>query len=89
MLRVKHFKMQVQKASLKSSFYWSAHTQDSILIYLIPKCPEIPAMTKTLAGNCWGQSGKLDDRGDICDNQIPTPTLHSIPLFMAQSDETE
>ena len=88
MLRVKHFKMQVQKASLKRSFYWSAHVQDSILIYLIPKCPEIPAMTKTLAGNCWGQSGKLDDRGDIC-HQIPTPILHLIPLFMINSDETQ
>ena len=73
-----NFKMQVPKPSMKRSFYCSAHVRDLMSVYLIPKCREIPALTKTLVGNCWGQSGKLDDRGDIC-HQIPTPMLHSIP----------
>ena len=54
-LSVKYFKMQVQKSSLKRLFYNSAHVEDIILIYLIPKCRETPAMTRTLTGNCWGQ----------------------------------
>ena len=52
MLSVKYFKMQVQKPSLKRSFYCSAHVQDIILVYLIPKCRE--TITKTLAGTCCG-----------------------------------
>ena len=86
MLSVKHFKMQVQKPLVKRSFYCSAHVQDIILVYLIPTCRG--TMTKTLVRNYWGQSGKLDDRGDIC-HRIPTPILHSIPLFMVQPVETE
>ena len=62
MLSVNHFKAQVQKPWLKRSFDCSAHVQDVILVYLIPKCRETPAMMKALKGNCWAsqESGTIE-----------------------------
>ena len=62
MLRVKNFKMQMQKPLVKRSFYCSAHGQDIIVVYLVPIVVQ-PQQRQRLLREIAGaspESGKID-----------------------------